>query len=69
MLVVGVGGCRRGYLTFATSGPNSRTTQLFINFGNNGYLDKSGFAPFGVVVGNGMDVVDRIYNGYGEGVR
>ncbi len=57
---------RRGYITFATSGPNSRTTQVFINFGNNTGLDRQGFAPFGKVV-TGMDVVDKIYDGYGEG--
>jgi len=57
---------KRGYLTFATAGPNTRTTQLFINFGNNEGLDRQGFAPFGVVT-DGMNVVDKLYNGYGEG--
>lgn len=56
----------RGMVTFATAGPNTRTTQLFINFGNNRGLDAQGFAPFGRVI-QGMDVVDRLYPGYGEG--
>lgn len=56
----------RGAITFATAGPNTRTTQLFINFGNNVNLDGMGFAPFGKVT-DGMDVVDKIYSGYGEG--
>ncbi|MFI5310946.1 MAG: peptidylprolyl isomerase [Gemmatimonadales bacterium] len=57
----------RGTLTFATSGPNSRTTQLFINFGNNANLDGMGFSPLGQVKGNGMKVVDSLFAGYGEG--
>lgn len=56
----------RGYITYAMAGPNTRTTQLFINFRNNAGLDGQGFAPFGKVV-KGMDVVDSIYSGYGEG--
>jgi len=56
----------RGFVSFATAGPNTRTTQAFINYGNNEALDKSGFSAFGVVT-DGMDVVDKLYNGYGEG--
>jgi peptidyl-prolyl cis-trans isomerase A (cyclophilin A) len=57
---------KRGMITFAKTGqPNSRSTQLFINFGDNARLDPQGFAPFGTVT-DGLDVVDMIYSGYGE---
>lgn len=57
---------RPGSLTFATAGPNTRTTQVFINLGNNAQLDSMGFAPFGQVT-EGMEVVKQLYSGYGEG--
>jgi peptidyl-prolyl cis-trans isomerase A (cyclophilin A) len=57
----------RGFMTFAQTGmPNSRTTQIFINYRDNTRLDASTFTPFGRVV-QGMDIVDSFYNGYGEG--
>lgn len=55
----------KGTITFATSGPNSRTTQVFINLANNQGLDKQGFSPFGVVT-EGMSVVEQLYSGYGD---
>ena len=57
----------RGMVTFAKTGlPNSRSTQFFINFGDNAQLDSMGFSPFGKIV-EGMENVDKIYKGYGEG--
>lgn len=58
---------KRGYITYAMgASPDTRTTQVFINFADNSNLDSMGFAPFGRVV-SGMDVVDKIYSDYGEG--
>jgi peptidyl-prolyl cis-trans isomerase A (cyclophilin A) len=57
---------RRGMVTYAMAGPDTRTTQLFINFRDNQGLDGQGFAPFGRVI-EGLAVVDSLYSGYGEG--
>jgi peptidyl-prolyl cis-trans isomerase A (cyclophilin A) len=57
----------RGTITFADAGPNTRTTQVFVNLGNNLSLDGQGFSPFGRVT-KGMSVVDELYSGYGEAV-
>ena len=56
----------RGTLSFATSGKDTRTVQLFINVNDNGRLDSRGFSPLAQVVA-GMSVVDSLYSGYGEG--
>ena len=56
----------RGMVSFATSGPDTRTTQVFINFGDNKRLDAMGFTPFAKVI-KGMEVVDKLHAGYGEG--
>ena len=56
----------KGSITFATAGPNTRTTQVFINLADNPRLDGMGFSPFGTVV-EGMSVVEELYAGYGEG--
>ena len=55
----------RGTVTFATAGPGTRTTQLFVNLVDNVSLDSTGFAPFAAVT-KGMSVVDRLYSGYGD---
>ena len=57
---------RRGFITYAMAGPDTRTSQLFINFGDNSALDRQGFPPFGRVV-SGMNVVDALNAEYGEG--
>jgi peptidyl-prolyl cis-trans isomerase A (cyclophilin A) len=57
---------KRGFITYAMAGPNTRTTQLFINYGDNSRLDQMGFAPFGRVT-EGMQVVDQLFADYGEG--
>jgi len=56
-----------GYVTFATSGKDSRTTQIFINYKDNGFLDDMGFTPFAIIDAEGMAVVNKLYKGYGEG--
>ncbi len=56
----------RGYITYAMGGPNTRTTQVFVNLVDNKRLDGMGFAAFGQVT-EGMDVVEALYAGYGEG--
>ena len=61
-----MGSNKRGFVTFAmSSSPNSRSTQVFINFKDNAFLDPQHFAPFGQIA-SGMEVVDMLYSGYGE---
>ncbi len=55
----------RGSFAYAMTGPHGRTTQIYINTGDQSRLDAQGFAPFGKVV-EGMEVVDTLYSGYGE---
>ena len=56
----------RGMVTYAMAGPNTRTSQIFINYADNSNLDSQGFAPFAEVLDDGMDVVDKIQSKYGE---
>ncbi len=57
---------KMGYVSYAMAGPDTRTSQMFINFGDNARLDSSGFSPFGKIT-DGMAVVESIHSGYGEG--
>jgi peptidyl-prolyl cis-trans isomerase A (cyclophilin A) len=57
---------KKGAIVFATAGPNTRTTQVFINLKDNAFLDKTGFAPFGTVDADGMKVVEMFYDQYGD---
>ena len=57
---------KRGYVTFAMAGPNSRTTQLFISFKDNAFLDSKGFTPFATINKDGMKVVDKLYDQYAD---
>lgn len=59
---------KRGRVTFAMAGPNTRTTQIFFNTVDNKFLDGQGFAPFASVE-SGMEFIDALYNKYGEGGR
>jgi peptidyl-prolyl cis-trans isomerase A (cyclophilin A) len=54
-----------GTITFADAGPSTRTTQVFVNYGNNSSLDTTGFSPFGRVT-SGMSVLNKLYGGYGD---
>jgi peptidyl-prolyl cis-trans isomerase A (cyclophilin A) len=57
---------KRGYVTFAKAGANSRTTQIFISFRDNSRLDAMGFAPFATINKDGMKVVEKFYDQYGD---
>ena len=57
---------KRGFVTFATAGPNTRTTQIFINFKDNSFLDSKGFTPFATVNKDGMKIVEKLYDGYAD---
>jgi peptidyl-prolyl cis-trans isomerase A (cyclophilin A) len=56
----------QGMVSFAMGGPDTRSAQFFVNYGDNSYLDASGFSPFGKVI-EGFETVTKLYNGYGEG--
>jgi peptidyl-prolyl cis-trans isomerase A (cyclophilin A) len=56
----------RGYISYAAGGVNTRTTQVFVNLKDNTMLDQAGMVPFGHVT-SGMDVLEKLYNGYGDG--
>ena len=56
---------RRGTVSFATWGKDSRSTQLIVNLGDNAFLDKKGVSPVGEVI-DGMNVLDSVFSGYGE---
>lgn len=56
----------RSYVSYAAGGPNTRTTQVFVNLNDNRVLDDAGFVPFGRVA-SGMNVLDRLHSGYGDG--
>ena len=58
-------GNARGFIFAKSAAPNSRTTQVFINFKDNSFLNRQEFSPFGRVIGE-MEVVDKVYSGYGE---
>jgi peptidyl-prolyl cis-trans isomerase A (cyclophilin A) len=55
----------RGFVTFAKSGPNTRTTQIYVNMADNSRLDATGFSPFGRVT-EGMEVFEKLYAEYGD---
>lgn len=55
----------RGFVSYAMTGPDARTTQLFVNLTDNSRLDRDGFAPIGRVI-RGTEIVDALYAGYAE---